>query len=87
MSHRFVLLGCGAMLIAGCASQTIAPTYTTTNPHIQVGGQRPVDDGPVIENAGSFCLEVSEKWHQDGKAPDGKPLWARDTFRKVVPCP
>jgi hypothetical protein len=75
-----------AVILAGCAAQTIAPSYQTSNPNLQVGGERPADLSPVIENAGSFCLEVSEKWHQDGKTPDGQPLYAKDTARKVVPC-
>jgi hypothetical protein len=75
-----------AILLGGCASRTIAPDYNSTNPNLQIGGERPVDIGPTREAAGSYCLEVSEKWHSDGKTPDGKTLWARDTFRKVVPC-
>ena len=86
MYSRFFLLALVGALTVGCASQTIAPTYSSTNPNIQVGGQRPVDGTPVVENAGSFCLEVVDKWHQDGKTPDGTALWAKDTFRKVVPC-
>ena len=73
-------------LLAGCASKTIAPTYNTSNPFIQVGGEAPRDEPARVENAGSFCLEVSEKWHEDGETPDGTALCAKDTFRKVVPC-
>ena len=72
--------------LAGCASNTIVPNYATSNPNIQVGGERPADVGPNVENAGSFCLQVTEIWHQDGKTPDGQALWAKDTQRKVVPC-
>lgn len=74
------------LLITGCASNTIVPNYQTSNPNIQVGGTTPVDLGPSVESAGSFCLEVTEKWHKDGETPDGQVLWAKDTTRKVVPC-
>lgn len=73
-------------LLAGCASNTIVPTYNTSNPFIQVGGDAPQDVPAKVENAGSFCLEVTEKWHEDGETPDGTALYAKDTFRKVVPC-
>ena len=87
MRYRSILLAAASVCLAACATQTITPSYTTTNPHIQIGGERPVDGAPQIEHAGSFCLEVVDKWHQDGKTPDGTALWAQDTFRKVVPCP
>ncbi len=75
-----------ASLLGGCAGNTIAPSYATTNPNLQVGGAKPVDLAPTLENAGSFCLEITEKWHEDGKTPDGQKLFAKDTARKVVPC-
>lgn len=77
-------LGLGGL--AGCAGNTIVPSYATSNPNLQVGGDKPVDVGPTVENAGSFCLQVTEQWHEDGKTPDGQKLWSRDTYRKVVPC-
>lgn len=83
---RWLLPVCMSLALAACATNTIKPSYETSNPDIQVGGPRPDDGQAHIENAGSFCLEVTEKWHQDGKTPDGKALWARDTYRKVVPC-
>ena len=86
MRLTMLLGGCLLATLAGCASTTIAPTYNTSNPNMKVGGERPADSGPTIENAGSFCMEVTEKWHQDGKTPDGQPLWAKDSLRKVVPC-
>lgn len=86
MKLRPVLLLGGGIWLAGCAGNTIVPTYSTTNPNLQVGGERPQDHAPAVENAGSFCLEVSEKWHADGETPDGTALYAKDTFRKVVPC-
>jgi len=72
--------------LAGCAGNTIVPNYETSNPNLQVGGERPVDLAPTIENAGSFCLQVTEQWHEDGQTPDGQKLYAKDTQRKVVPC-
>lgn len=84
-SRAFVYVLHGALL-CGCASQTIVPSYVNNNPDLQVGGERPGDAMPRTESAGSFCLEVSDKWHQDGRTPDGQALWARDTFRRVVPC-
>ncbi len=83
---RWLLPVCVTLTLAACATNTIAPSYETSNPDIQVGGPRPEDKEALVENAGSFCLEVTEKWHLDGKTPDGKALWARDTHRKVVPC-
>lgn len=73
-------------LTVGCASNTIVPNYATSNPNMRVGGEKPIDSGPVVENAGSFCLQSTEKWHNDGKTPDGQVLWSKDTARKVVPC-
>ncbi|MCC5883088.1 MAG: hypothetical protein JJU25_10685 [Halomonas sp.] len=75
-------------LIAGCAgNSTIAPRYTTDNPdQLRIGGERPSNPDVRIENAGSFCMEVSERWNEHGKTPDGQVLWAKDTLRKVVPC-
>lgn len=72
--------------LAGCAGNTIVPSYATSNPNIQVGGDKPIDVAPTVENAGSFCLQVTELWHEDGKTPDGQRLYAKDTQRKVVPC-
>jgi len=86
MSPRLMTCLVCAALLGGCATPTIVPTYTTTNPDIRIGGERPVDEAPRIEAAGSFCLEVAERWHRDGDTPDGTALWARDTLRKVVPC-
>jgi hypothetical protein len=86
MRSHLLSLSIIALLIAGCTGNTIVPTYEISNPDIQVGGERPLDLAPTVENAGSFCLEVTEKWHNDGKTPDGQALWATDTTRRVVPC-
>jgi hypothetical protein len=86
MDLRYAFTGGFCILLGACATNTIVPTYATSNPDIQIGGPSPADGPATFENAGSFCLQVSEKWHQDGKTPDGTALWARDTFRKVVPC-
>ena len=87
MQLRFVILACMVALTAACASNTITPNYSASNPNMKVGNERPDDTAATIENAGSFCMEVSEKWHKDGQTPDDKTLWSKDTFRKVVPCP
>lgn len=86
MILRRLLLGSLVAVLGACASTTIVPTYNTSNPYMQVGGEPPQDVPGKVENAGSFCLEVSERWHEDGETPDGTSLYARDTFRKVVPC-
>lgn len=85
-SLHVLALGQVAILLSGCASQTIAPDYSSNNPNLQVGGDAPVDPGPVIEPAGVFCLEVFDEWHKDGETPDGEPLYARDTRRRAVSC-
>ena len=85
MLFRISVLG-SALLLSACAGKTIVPNYQNSNPFLQVGGEQPANSAPVVENAGSFCLEVSEVWHSDGKTPDGQKLFAKDTQRKVVPC-
>lgn len=76
-----------ASTLLACTNSTIAPTYTSERPKIiRIGGDQPMNPSPTIENAGSFCVQISEVWHQDGKTPDGQTLWAKDTIRKVVPC-
>lgn len=73
-------------LLSGCTS-TLAPTYTSTNADLlRIGSEQPSDAEPVVENLGTFCLEVSDRWKQDGETPDGQPVWSKDTFRKAVPC-
>lgn len=87
MSYRRVcLLLLAGSLSAGCA-QVIRPNYTSTKPDImRVGGDTPAEPRTTVVNVGSFCLEISDNWHQDGETPDGQALWAKDTARKVVPC-
>lgn len=76
-----------ASSLVACTNSTIAPTYTSERPKIiRIGGDQPMNPAPVIESAGSFCVHISEIWHEDGKTPDGQILWAKDTIRKVVPC-
>jgi hypothetical protein len=87
MPRTFLLLAALAPVLAACGTATISPNYAATGPNLRVGSERPDDVEDEIENAGSFCLQVDERWHKDGKAPDGKALWTKDTFRKVVPCP
>ncbi|MFB9866410.1 hypothetical protein [Vreelandella sulfidaeris] len=74
-------------MVAGCASSTVAPSYTTEKPDVmRIGGERPANRDSVVESAGSFCLETAERWNEHGRSPDGQALWAKDTLRKVVPC-
>lgn len=73
-------------LVAGCAT-TISPTYTSEKENImRIGGDKPTAKEPRVESTGSFCVQTSEVWHEDGSTPDGQTLWAKDTIRKVVPC-
>ncbi|RUR33660.1 hypothetical protein [Vreelandella nanhaiensis] len=75
------------VLVAGCASSTVAPRYTTNNPDvIRIGGERPANADPRTEDAGSYCMETAERWNEHGRTPDGQTLWAKDTLRRVVPC-
>lgn len=81
----FTVITLAAMTV-GCAT-TIAPTYESQKPDImRIGGERPTNPPPVVENTGSFCIETTDSWHEDGETPDGQTLWAKDTVRKVVPC-
>jgi len=79
-------LGLCAGLLAGCGGGTIRPDYGSSNPNLQVGGGKPEDGAPAIENAGAFCLEVREVWDEDGKTPDGERIYTRDTLRRAVSC-
>lgn len=73
-------------MVAGCAT-TISPTYTSEKENImRIGGDKPSAKEPRVESTGSFCVQTSEVWHEDGTTPDGQTLWAKDTIRKVVPC-
>lgn len=84
--HHPLLIIVATAALGGCAGNTIAPDYSSTDPNVHIGGEQPEDDGSKIEDIGSFCMEVTQKWHEDGKTPDGQKLWSRDTYRKVVPC-
>lgn len=84
--RSLVCVALASSLIA-CTNSTIAPNYTSERPKIiRIGGDKPVNPAPVVENTGSFCVQISDLWHEDGKTPDGQTLWAKDTIRKVVPC-
>jgi hypothetical protein len=83
---RLSLLGLAATLLAGCGTTTIRPDYASTSEYLQIGGRKPVNPTPTIENAGAFCLEVREEWSEDGRTPDGEPLFTRDTLRRAVAC-
>ena len=54
---------------------------------MRIGGERPVSADPRTEDAGSYCLETTERWNEHGRTLDGQTLWAKDTLRRVVPCP
>lgn len=74
-------------LLAGCASGAIAPNYTSENPEImRIGNERPADPQVTTESLGSYCLKITETWHEEGETPDGQKLWALNTQRNVVPC-
>ncbi|ATJ82583.1 hypothetical protein [Halomonas beimenensis] len=85
--RRFPFLLGLAVLLAGGGSGAIAPTYTSENPDImRIGNERPADPQVTTERLGSYCLEITETWSEQGATPDGQKLWALDTRRKVVPC-
>lgn len=88
MPFRYLLpLLMAVTLIAGCAGNAIAPQYATDNPDImRIGNERPADSEVEVESLGSYCVEVRNTWNEHGKTPDGQTLWAKDTYRKVVPC-
>ena len=87
MRYRQIFLCLLVGLLSSGCSQVIKPNYTSTKPDImRVGGDTPSDPKTSVVNVGSFCLEISDNWHQDGETPDGQALWAKDTARKVVPC-
>ncbi len=84
---RLVLWGGVIALLAGCGGGAIAPSYTSENPDImRIGNQRPADPQVTVESLGSYCLEITETWSEQGTTPDGQTLWALSTRREVVPC-
>ena len=85
-TSRLVVLCTTTLLLAGCGNGTIRPDYASTNENLQIGGRKPADPPATIENAGAFCLEVREEWHEDGRTPDGERLFTRDTLRRAVAC-
>ncbi|MFG6177813.1 hypothetical protein ACGTN6_11270 [Halomonas sp. THAF12] len=88
MSRYRIPLSMGLIaLLAGCSGGAIAPNYTSENPDImRIGNQRPADPQVTVESLGSYCLEITETWSEQGDTPDGQKLWALSTQRKVVPC-
>ncbi len=88
MSRQLLLLWLGlVVLLAGCTGGAIAPSYTSENPDImRIGNERPADPQVTIESLGSYCLEITETWSEQGTTPDGQSLWALNTRREVVPC-
>ncbi len=83
---RLAVLGITAGLLAGCGTGTIRPDLTSTSEYLQIGGRKPTNPEPIIENAGAFCLEIREEWHEDGRTPGGERLFSRDTLRRAVAC-
>lgn len=84
---KYFVYGAIAVFMAGCATTTVTPNYTSTNTELmRIGGEKPGDKEPEIVNMGSYCLQVADKWKADGKTPDGQTIWSKDSFRKVVPC-
>ena len=76
-----------AVGLTGCGKPTINPNYTSANPDLmRIGGERPENKEPEIVNMGSYCLRVVDKWKAEGKTPDGKIIWSKDTSRNVIPC-
>ena len=76
-----------AVSLTGCGKATINPNYTSANPDLmRIGGEAPENKEPEIVYMGSYCLRVFDKWKTEGKTPDGKTIWSKDTFRKVIPC-
>ena len=76
-SFTVITLTALTLLTSGCAT-TIAPTYNSQKPDIlRIGGDSPTNPDPVVENTGSFCVETTESWHEDGETPDGQTLWAK----------
>ncbi|WP_189442652.1 hypothetical protein [Salinicola rhizosphaerae] len=88
MALRRFLLACGVVsLTAGCASNTFAPNYQSTNTDIlRIGGDRPDATAPAVEDLGSFCVETTQQWNDQGRTPDDQRLWVKSTLRRAVPC-
>lgn len=75
-----------AAIVSACASE-ITPTYQSSAPDLlRIGGEKPSDQVLETRNLGTFCLQVQEKWKSDGKTPDGKTIWSKDTVRKTMAC-
>lgn len=76
-----------ALALTGCGAAKVRPNYTTTHTDlIRIGGEAPATGEPEILNTGSYCLQITEKWKNDGKTPDDQKIWTKDSYRKVVPC-
>ncbi|OHB26013.1 MAG: hypothetical protein A2X84_13645 [Desulfuromonadaceae bacterium GWC2_58_13] len=76
-----------SVFLGGCAAPTITPIYTSTDSELmRIGGDKPGDKEPEVINLGSYCLQLDDKWKEDGQTPDGQIIWSKDSFRKVIPC-
>ena len=80
MALRRMLMASGLVVaMAGCASNTFAPI-------LRSGGERPDAAAPAIEDLGSFCVQTTQQWNDQGKTPDGQRLWVKSTLRQAVAC-
>ena len=89
MKNKVLFLGSVLLTatLAGCATTTINPNYSSANPELMfIGKDAPAEKPAEKLNLGSYCLNVSEKWKVDGKTPDGQTIWTKDSFRSAVPC-
>jgi hypothetical protein len=88
MALRRMLMASGLVVaMAGCASNTFAPNYQSNNTDIlRIGGERPDAAAPAIEDLGSFCVQTTQQWNDQGKTPDGQRLWVKSTLRQAVAC-
>lgn len=75
------------VILMGC-STTLKPSYSSTDPDaMRIGNEKPEDKASEVMNMGSFCQEVSHRWNEDGKTPDGQKVWSKAITRKIIPCP
>ncbi|WP_106420375.1 hypothetical protein [Salinicola tamaricis] len=88
MALRHILFAAlTALAVGGCASNTFAPNYQSNNTDVlRIGGERPEAAAPAVENLGSFCVQTTQQWNDQGKTPDGQRLWVKSTLRQAVAC-
>ncbi|WP_110656312.1 hypothetical protein [Salinicola halimionae] len=88
MALRRMLMASGLVVaMAGCASNTFAPNYQSNNTDIlRIGGERPDAAAPAVEDLGSFCVQTTQQWTDQGRTPDDQRLWVKSTLRQAVAC-